>query len=107
MPLVSEYIPVPGVTTLSRAKLATTSLCSGLSGGISVVRCCKPLLPKKTSHASWAQFYTGGLLSLLAVVLPHVAMVLSKQHHYVIKTIPISVKYIDRKEASAAHSNTK
>ena len=40
-------------------------------------------------------------------LLPHVAMVLSKQHHYVVKLIPISVKYIDRKEASAAHSNTK
>ena len=37
------------------------------------------------------------------ILLPHVAMVVSKQHHYVVETLPISIN-IDRKEASAAHS---
>ena len=41
------------------------------------------------------------------ILLPHVAMVVSKQHHYVIETLPISIKYIDCKEATAAHSKTK
>ena len=45
--------------------------------------------------------------SVVEVILPpHVAMVVSKQHHHIIETLPISVN-IDRKEASAAHSKTK
>ena len=41
------------------------------------------------------------------ILVPHVAMVVSKQHHYVIETLPIPIKHIDRKEASAALSKTK
>ena len=33
-----------------------------------------------------------------AILFPHVAMVVSKQHHYVIEKLPTSIKYIDRKE---------
>ena len=35
------------------------------------------------------------------------SVVVSKQHHNVIETLPISTKYMDRTEASAAHSKTK
>ena len=46
--------------------------------------------------------------SVVEVILfPHVAMVVSKQHHYVIEKLPTSIKYIDRKEASAAQSKSK
>ena len=41
--------------------------------------------------------------ALEVMLLPHVAMVVSKQHHYVVETLPISIN-IDRKEASAAYS---
>ena len=34
-------------------------------------------------------------------------MVVSKQHHDVTETLPTSIKYIDRKEANAAHAKTK
>ena len=41
------------------------------------------------------------------ILLPHIAMLVSKQHHYVTETLPIYIKYIDRKEASPAKSKTK
>ena len=40
------------------------------------------------------------------ILLPHVAMVVSKQHNYVIETLPLPIKHIDRNEASAALSKT-
>ena len=40
------------------------------------------------------------------ILLHHVAMVVSKQQRYVIETLPNSIN-IDRKDASAAHSETK
>ena len=40
------------------------------------------------------------------ILLSHVAMVVSKQHHDVTETLPISINNIDCKEANAAHSKT-
>ena len=42
------------------------------------------------------------------ILLPHVAMVVSKQHHYAIETANnLYIKYTGHKEASAAQSKTK
>jgi len=41
------------------------------------------------------------------ISFPHVAMVMSKQHHYVTEMLSMSTKFLDRKEASAARAKTK
>ena len=32
------------------------------------------------------------------ILLPHIAMVVSKQHHHVTETLPTSIKYIAKKQ---------